>query len=176
MAATYTALPPSVMQDEPCPHALRQAARAPQALAQSEAVCRAQRVRLTPIRRKVLETLYATHRPLGAYEIAERLTPPGGRMAPITVYRALDFLIEQGLAHRLASQNAYIASFHMASAPGTTAFLICEACGGVDEASSTELTHAVNALLHRDGFAPRIKLLEISGRCAHCGGGAISRA
>ena len=79
------------------------------ALAQAEAICRAHGARLTPIRRKVLEALYATHKPLGAYDLAEILGPKGRRLAPITVYRALDFLMEQGLVHRLASQNAYIA-------------------------------------------------------------------
>lgn len=137
-------------------------------MAQSEAICQAQKVRLTPIRRRVLEALYATHKPMGAYEIAERLTPPGKRMAPITVYRALDFLIDQGLACRLASQNAYIASFQVDTAPETTAFLICETCGGVDEASSPGLSGAVTALLEREGFAPRAKVLEIMGRCDHC--------
>ncbi|MBZ6077630.1 Fur family transcriptional regulator [Microvirga puerhi] len=174
MSGSASRLP--ILQEEPCAHAQRQAERAARALAQSEAICRAHRVRLTPIRRRVLEALYATHKPMGAYELAEYLTPPGGRMAPITVYRALDFLIEQGLVHKLASQNAYIASFHVDNAPETTAFLICEACGGVDETTSAELTYAVNSLLNREGFGPRAKLLEIMGRCAHCGGDAISRA
>lgn len=165
---TRTAASKHVSHDAPCAHAERQAARAARALAQSEAICRANRVRLTPIRRRVLEALYATHAPMGAYEIAERLTPSGKRMAPITVYRALDFLIEQRLACKLASQNAYIASFHADNSPETTAFLICETCGGVDEASSPNLSGAVTALLDREGFALRAKVLEIMGRCIHC--------
>ena len=80
------------------------------AMAQAEDLCRASGARLTPIRRKVLEALHATHKPLGAYDLAEILGPKGRRLAPITVYRALDFLMEQGLVRRLASQNAYIAS------------------------------------------------------------------
>lgn len=165
---TRTALSLLVHRAATCAHAERQAERAKRALAQAEDLCRAHRVRLTPIRREVLETLYATHRPLGAYEIAERLSGSGRRVAPITVYRALDFLTEQGLAHRLASQNAYIGSFHRDSAPQTVAFLICEACGGVDEASAADLDGAVAALLVQEGFAPRTKLLEIVGCCAHC--------
>ena len=116
-----------------CAHATQQAQRAGKALAQAEATCRAHGARLTPIRRKVLEALYATHKPLGAYDLAEILGPEGRRLAPITVYRALDFLIEQGLAHRLASQNAYIALPNEPRGQGTVAFLICENCGGVDE-------------------------------------------
>src|SRR5215212_11002004 len=92
-----------------CAHAAHQVARAPDALVRAEALCRAKGVRLTPIRRRVLEALYATHRPLGAYDIAAALSVGEARprLAPISIYRALDFLIEQGLVHRLASRNAF---------------------------------------------------------------------
>lgn len=158
----------SHVQEGLCPHAVRQSEKAARALAQSEAICRAHGVRLTPIRRKVLEALYATHRPLGAYELADMLTQNGRRLAPITVYRALEFLIEQGLAHRLASQNAYIGTFHGDSSHETTTFLICENCGGVDEVTSPELANTLGVLLSREGFSPRARVLEITGRCSHC--------
>jgi Fur family zinc uptake transcriptional regulator len=152
-----------------CAHATQQAQRAGKALAQAEAVCRAHGARLTPIRRKVLEALYATHKPLGAYDLAEILGPKGRRLAPITVYRALDFLIEQGLAHRLASQNAYIAlpNSHEDKA---VAFLICENCGGVDELASPELSGAFSTLLGQQNFQANNYVLEITGRCSHCRG------
>ncbi len=101
---------PDQVEEGACAHATQQAQRAGKAMAQAEALCRSRGARLTPIRRKVLEALYATHKPMGAYDLAEILGPRGRRLAPITVYRALDFLIEQGFVHRLASQNAYIAS------------------------------------------------------------------
>jgi Fur family zinc uptake transcriptional regulator len=150
-----------------CAHATQQAQRAGKALAQAEAVCRAHGARLTPIRRKVLEALYATHKPLGAYDLAEILGPKGRRLAPITVYRALDFLIEQGLAHRLASQNAYIAlpNSHEDKA---VAFLICENCGGVDELASPDLSRTLSGLMGAQEFQPHNYVLEITGRCAHC--------
>ncbi|NIX75098.1 Fur family transcriptional regulator [Microvirga terricola] len=151
-----------------CAHAVRQEEKAARALAQAEAICRAHGVRLTPIRRKVLETLYTTHKPLGAYDLAEALEPGGRRIAPITVYRALDFLIEQGLAHRLASQNAYIATFQGDSSHEATAFLICEECGGVDEVTSSALTETMANLLNAEGFRAHTKVLEVTGRCAHC--------
>lgn len=154
--------------EDACPHAVRQSEKAARALAESEASCRAHGVRLTPIRYKVLEALYASRRPLGAYELADTLTKNGKRLAPITVYRALEFLIEQGLAHRLASQNAYIGSFRGDGGRETTAFLICEECGGVDEMVSSELTGTLAELLSREGFAARAKVLEIAGRCSHC--------
>jgi Fur family transcriptional regulator, zinc uptake regulator len=145
-----------------------QSQRAAKALAQAETLCRAHGVRLTPIRRNVLEALYATHRPLGAYDLAATLGPNGRRLAPITIYRALDFLIEQGLVHRLASQNAYIACPHAHNAQDVVAFLICEQCGGVDELSSPTLNGAISGLLAGEGFQAKMQVLEISGRCAHC--------
>lgn len=155
-------------QDGECAHVAQQAERAGKAMAHAEAVCRANGARLTPIRRKVLEALYATHKPLGAYDLAEILGPKGRRLAPITVYRALDFLMEQNLAHRLASQNAYIATPTIHEAKEAVAFLICENCGGVDELTSPELTGALQDLLQKESFQPNGKVLEITGHCAHC--------
>jgi Fur family transcriptional regulator, zinc uptake regulator len=167
MASTAADLHQEQSQDL-CAHAVQRSEKASRALARSEAICRAHGVRLTPIRRNVLEALYSTHKPLGAYDLAEILTPHGRRTAPITIYRALDFLIEQGLAHRLASQNAYIASFHGDSSREATAFLICEECGGVDEMSSPEFADTLSGLLDAQGFRSRAKILEVIGRCSHC--------
>jgi Fur family zinc uptake transcriptional regulator len=91
-------------------------------------------------------------------------------MAPITVYRALDFLIEQGLAHRLASQNAYIATIHGDGSHEATAFLICEECGDVKEASSSEFGDSLSSLLNDAGFKVSARVLEITGRCTQCQG------
>ena len=156
-------------QGAPCAHAAHQSARAEDALARAEAACRARGVRLTPIRRDVLAALLATHRPLGAYDLADVLAAGGHRrLAPITVYRALDFLLEQGFAHRLASRNAFIACPHGHGRQDIVAFLICEHCGGVDELSSKALSGAVSTLLRQEVFEPNLQVLEISGRCAHC--------
>jgi Fur family zinc uptake transcriptional regulator len=125
---------------------------------------------LTKIRRTVLEALCANSRPLGAYELADLLASNTRRMAPITVYRALDFLIEQGLAHRLASRNAYIGTVNSEGGREATAFLICENCGAVDEGSSAAFDGALSDLLSRAGFQPRAKVLEVTGRCARCQG------
>jgi len=155
-----------------CAHATHQSARAAEAVASAEAACRARGERLTPIRRRVLEALYATHRPLGAYDLVESLGPETAgssrRLAPVTVYRALEFLMEQGLAHRLASRNAFVACPHGHGPQDLVAFLICEACGGVDELSSPPLSRAVGELLARERFKPERQVLEISGRCGHC--------
>ena len=81
-------------------------------IAHAEAQCAARAQRLTPIRRQVLETLLASHNPLGAYEIIDRLADKAARPAPITVYRALDFLRDNGLVHRIESRNAFVACVH----------------------------------------------------------------
>jgi Fur family zinc uptake transcriptional regulator len=135
------------------------------ALAESEALCRAKGVRLTPIRRRVLEVLLRAPKPLGAYDLADALASQGRRIAPITVYRALDFLIEQGLAHRLASRNAYIASTGNRRIP---AFLICDGCGEATEITCSDVTETVRKVLTEQGFQPLSRALEITGRCLHC--------
>ena len=154
---------------EICAHAAHQSERAEAALASAEAACQGRGARLTPMRREVLEALYTTHRPLGAYDIAEALArKEDRRLAPITIYRALEFLIGQGLVHRLASRNAFIACPHGHGPGDLVAFLICEHCGGVDEMSPLPLATAVSRLLAEEGFEPQLQVLEISGRCAHC--------
>jgi Fe2+ or Zn2+ uptake regulation protein len=97
-------------------------------MAIAEALCAERGQRLTPIRRKVLGVLLGSHNPLGAYEIIDRLAPKGPRPAPITAYRALDFLRENGLVHRIESRNAFVA---------------CR--GAVGEASSPEVATTLAA-------------------------------
>ncbi len=89
--------------------------------------------KFTPIRRQVLQALLSSHRPLGAYEVIDELAKSMPRPAPITVYRALDFLMENGLVHRIESRNAYLACAHDHDAAAMVAFLICERCGSVGE-------------------------------------------
>jgi Fur family zinc uptake transcriptional regulator len=153
-----------------CAHAAARSADAPAALAAADAACRARGVRLTPIRRDVLAALYATHRPLGAYDVIEAMAgPQRRRMAPISIYRALDFLIDQGLVHRLASRNAFVACPHGHDDPvESVAFLICDVCGGVDEIASPDLARALGRIFAEQAFQPGRPVVEIAGRCAHC--------
>src|ERR687887_291162 len=109
------------------------------AMAVAETLCAHRGQRLTPIRRKVLAALLASHKPLGAYEIIDRLAPAGPRPAPITAYCALEFLREHGLVHRIESRNAFIACVHTHAAGDLVVFLICERCGTVGEASSPDV-------------------------------------
>jgi Fur family zinc uptake transcriptional regulator len=139
------------------------------AMAVAEAQCLQHGQRLTPIRRRVLTVLLGSHQPLGAYEIMERLAPRGPRPAPITVYRALDFLRDNGLIHRIESRNAFVACVHNHPTTEPVVFLICERCGAVGEAASKAIASTLRSAARAAGFTPKSPVIEISGVCAHCG-------
>ena len=152
-----------------CRHAHDHQRHAADALDRADRLCRERGLRMTPIRRKALEAPHGDHRPVGAYDLADRVSPPGGRrLAPISIYRALDFLVEQGFVHRLSSRNAYVACMHGHGADDVVAFLICEACGGVDEDSSPAMRKAVAAIAQGRQFKPSHQVVEIVGLCEHC--------
>jgi Fur family zinc uptake transcriptional regulator len=138
------------------------------ALAHAEARCAARGERLTPVRRRVLEALLASHAPLGAYDLIDRLARRGARPAPITVYRALDFLREQGLVHRIESRNAFIACVHNHGDDDPVVFLICERCGAVGEAAAAAVADTIRTASRAAGFIPKTPVIEISGICSHC--------
>src|SRR3569832_6787 len=138
------------------------------AVQHAERVCAKRAQRFTPIRRQVLEALLSSHRPLGAYEIIEELAKSTPRPAPITVYRALDFLMENGLVHRIESRNAFLACAHDHDEAAMVAFLICERCGLVGEVPAAPVAQSLNTSARATGFAPRMSIVEIAGVCAHC--------
>jgi Fur family transcriptional regulator, zinc uptake regulator len=138
------------------------------ALRHAERVCAVRAQKLTPIRRQVLETLLSSHRPLGAYEVIEELAKSTPRPAPITVYRALDFLIENGLVHRIESRNAFLACAQNHDTTAMVAFLICERCGLVGEIPAAPVAQSLDASARATGFSPNMSLVEITGVCAHC--------
>jgi Fur family zinc uptake transcriptional regulator len=138
------------------------------ALAHAEALCIKRGERLTPMRRKVLEALTGSHKPLGAYELIEQVAVQGPRPAPITIYRALDFLTAQGLVHRIESRNAFLACINNHASNAPVVFLICEECGEVGEAPSTAVAEALNAAAKSASFTPKSPVIEISGVCKHC--------
>jgi Fur family transcriptional regulator, zinc uptake regulator len=141
------------------------------AMALAEARCLQHGQRLTPIRRQVLAALLGSHKPLGAYDIIDKMAGKDAkrtRLAPITAYRALEFLRENGLVHRIASRNAFIACVHNHGEGELVVFLICEGCGMVGEASSTEVTATLTSAAHRAGFMPKSPVIEIGGLCGNC--------
>lgn len=138
------------------------------ALKHAEALCIQRAQRLTPIRRRVLELLLASHKPLGAYEIMDRAAAKGSRPAPITVYRALDFLRDNGLVHRIESRNAFVACVNNHGSDDIVVFLICEHCGAVGEAPSVAVADQLKVAARAAGFTPKAPVIEIGGVCAHC--------
>lgn len=127
---------------------------------------------LTPARRRALDILTQANRPVGAYEMIDLMADADGkRPAPVSVYRALAFLLDHGLAHRLESKNAFVVCGHSHGAEEPVVFLICEQCGEVKEATSPGLAREMTALTAEAGFKARTRVMEIAGRCARCAGG-----
>lgn len=130
-------------------------------------IIKAEGLRLTPVRERVLEILADSHRALGAYEVLELLVQEGHPRQPPVAYRALDFLCENGLAHRIARLNAFTACRD----PGrehTPSFLICRTCENVAETASPVLDRAIEKLAGAKGFIPEPAGIEAMGLCPAC--------
>src|SRR6202790_1433462 len=138
------------------------------ALDHAERVCKLRAQKFTPIRRQVLQALLSSHRPLGAYEVIDELAKSMPRPAPITVYRALDFLMDNGLVHRIESRNAFLACAHDHDRAAMVAFLICDGCASVGEIPAAPVAQSLNAAARATGFAPKLSVVEITGTCSHC--------
>ena len=138
------------------------------ALTQAEQLCRVRGVRLTALRRRVLELVLSSDTPQGAYTILDHLRLQDGRAgAPRTVYRALDFLLEQGLIHRLASCNVFIGCCQP-TAHHSGQFLICRSCGKVAELDSQEVEKLIRKQAQKAGFRVESQMVEIAGYCQQC--------
>ncbi len=138
------------------------------ALASAERICLEAGARLTPLRKRVLELVWASHKPLGAYELLDQLAQEGHKPAPPTIYRALDFLLQQGLVHRITSLNAFLGCAHPEHAHGSY-FLICQECGTAEELVEVKgITTAIDAATHAAGFTVTHGALELMGTCQAC--------
>ena len=137
------------------------------ALAAAEARCAAEGLRLTPVRRKVLEILLQEHKALGAYAILDRLRDAGFGSQPPVAYRALDFLSEHGFVHKVERLNAFVACMHP-GASHTPAFMICRKCDAVAEAQSTPSKGALGAAAKAAGFQIERTVVEAEGVCPAC--------
>jgi Fur family zinc uptake transcriptional regulator len=149
------------------------------ALAAAEARCGAEGLRLTPVRRKVLELLLQEHRALGAYALLDMLREAGFGSQPPVAYRALEFLTQHGFAHKIQRLNAFVACTH----PGrihAPAFLICRVCDAVAEARANPADGALEEAAEASGFRIEKTVLEAEGICPSCrdgdGGGTAVKA
>lgn len=133
-----------------------------------ERYCKQMGLRMTPMRREVLEELLEDGRPQSAYQlIAAMERRLLRRILPPTVYRALSFLLENGFVSRLESQNTYVASPEP-STSGCRLFFICDACGIATESSSPELEAVLKAHATANIFTVRRQVMEFEGTCAIC--------
>ena len=137
------------------------------ALARAEAVCRERGARLTPLRRRVLELVWGSHRAVKAYDLLAALGDAEGAAKPPTVYRTLEFLMDLGLVHRIDSLNAFVGC-PQPNRRHSAQFLICGGCGEVSEMNAASIDRAVTDQAAGSGFALSRQIIELHGKCPHC--------
>lgn len=138
------------------------------AMHSAERLCALRGARLTPIRRKVLQLVWESHCAVKAYDLLDRVKPFDSAAKPATVYRALDFLIEQGLVHRVESLNAFIGC-NDSGHQHDRLLLICDQCHQVDERQASAVMVSLQQEIAEAGFTAHDKTLEIHGLCGLCG-------
>ena len=137
------------------------------ALKRAEAHCEQAGLNLTPVRRRALEILLQEHRALGAYDLLAHLAKDGLGSQPPVAYRALDFLVKAGFAHKIEALNAYIACTH-GDAEHTPAFLICRKCNSVAETQTTPASGRLGEAARMAGFRIERTVVEAQGLCPAC--------
>lgn len=125
-------------------------------------------LRLTPLRQRVLELVWQNHEPVKAYDILDLLKQEHSSSAPPTVYRALEFLQEQGLVHKIESLNAYVGCGSPAESHRSSQFLICKQCGCVAELDDADIKQILKTKAANLGFDVDSETVEITGYCSHC--------
>jgi Fur family transcriptional regulator, zinc uptake regulator len=137
------------------------------AIRTAEQLCDKRGVRLTPMRRQVLELIWESHRAVKAYDLLDRIKPKTGTAKPATVYRALDFLMGQGLIHKVESLNAFIGCSY-SEHPHQQLLLTCSQCQEVEERPAEGVMDAIAKELERAAFIIHHKAIEIHGMCGRC--------
>jgi Fur family zinc uptake transcriptional regulator len=137
------------------------------ALGTAEQLCVVRGVQLTPIRHQVLELIWESHKAVKAYELLDRIKPLLQAAKPATIYRALDFLIEQGLIHRVESLNAFVGC-SCSGHQHEQLLLICKHCHEVEERSAEEVMTALAQEIKQADFIVHSKAIEVHGVCAKC--------
>jgi Fur family zinc uptake transcriptional regulator len=153
-----------------CTHDHAVARDAAAVVARARIFCAGHRLKLTPSRAHVLESLAESAIPLGAYDLIECLAAKGySRPAPPIIYRALEFLTANGFVHRIESKNAYLACDHIHhTAHDVIVFMLCEHCGLAQEASGDVLSAGLADVSKEAGFTPRAQVIELAGLCSAC--------
>jgi len=137
------------------------------ALKTAEKICTAKGVRLTALRKRILEIICTSHKAVGAYALLDIFKEEDPKAKPVTIYRALDFLMEAGLVHKIESLNAYIACMQ-AGNQHKTAILICDVCSNAQEIDASAFYDGLFAASEAQAFSPDYLVLELHGRCVKC--------
>ena len=137
------------------------------AICEAELICENRGLRFTDLRRKVLEMIWASHKPAKAYDILDKLKDLDYSAKPPTVYRTLDFLLEHGFVHKLSSLNAYAGCSHPRK-HNECYFLICSECLEIKECCDRMLNDAIAKTSRKNKFSPHRTTLEIKGKCSEC--------
>jgi Fur family transcriptional regulator, zinc uptake regulator len=146
-------------------------ARTETLLDRASGICDGRGVRLTDLRRQVLGLILDREAPTGAYDLLDQLRTTRHGAAPPTVYRALEFLLEQGLVHKLERLSAFVGCITDEGHDHAAQFLICRTCGRVTELEDHELAHALEHAAKRLGFTLGKATIEAEGQCASCAKG-----
>ncbi|PWC24306.1 MULTISPECIES: zinc uptake transcriptional repressor Zur [Brenneria] len=137
-------------------------------LAQAEQICQHRGVRLTPQRLEVLRLMAQQSAAISAYDLLDLLRLSEPQAKPPTVYRALDFLLEQGFIHRVESNNSYVLCHHIENHNHTSALFICDRCGLVTERQTKGVEDRLRQLAQQAGFTLRHSIIEAHGLCEDC--------
>jgi Fur family zinc uptake transcriptional regulator len=138
-----------------------------QAIAAAHSICQTKKIRLTPIRLRIFELIWSNHKAVGAYDLLEILQREDPKAKPVTIYRALDFLLAAGLIHKVASLNAFVGC----SSPETShhsVLLICNTCQNTREVASQSIYEAICEIGEKNAFLPQQSIFELHGCCAAC--------
>jgi Fur family zinc uptake transcriptional regulator len=137
------------------------------AMEAAQTVCHDKNIRLTPIRQRIFELIWSNHKAVGAYDLLATLQQEDPKAKPVTIYRALDFLLDAGLIHKVASLNAFIGC----SQPEIThhsVMLICDLCHDAKEVEAQEVYEAIFEIGKNNAFHPQQLTLELHGTCEDC--------
>ena len=165
--------PNSAIMTEQCPHSditsctLPSSEQVTRLIDQATELCDKRNLRFTRLRKQVLELVCKADQPVGAYHLLDELRESGRSAAPPTVYRALDFLLEQGLVHRLATNNTYLACAHPQQ-PHAAVFLVCSQCGHTQEVHTGGVIDQLRRQAEQFDFAIEHASVELTGLCSRC--------
>lgn len=137
------------------------------AIKKAQQICDQKLLRFTSIRKRILELVWSSHEPILAYDLLKILRQEKENAEPPTVYRALEFLLENKLVHKIESLNAYVGC-NFPDKDHISQFLICDSCNQVAEIDDNNVNELICQQAARTGFAVKQQTVEINGLCPSC--------